>query len=64
MAAPTPIADSVKDHTPQQLLDLVKTIYGGLLETVKAGTASQADIRACNFARREIEECRRAGFGE
>lgn len=59
----TQLAQALEDYTPGQLLALTEMVYAQVRATVIAGTATQEEIRACNDARKTINECKQLGMG-
>ena len=57
----TALAKELEDLPIGQLLELTEALYKHVRATVIAGTANQEDIRACNMARKEINECKKQG---
>ncbi len=50
----------LQSYKHEDLLALVETLYQDARAQIAAGSGDQNLIRACNTARRQIEECRGA----
>lgn len=50
-------------YTTSELLALTEQLYAAAKLEVSAGCADPLTIRACNEARKEIETCKKNGYG-